>query len=104
MQVDIGFGDVVFPRVAAVSLPPALDFSPTRFPAYSRESVIAEFTDRAEKQAQWTSFRRKSRLDAAPESFGEVMRQTVGFLAPVIHGLADDRSFHLSWRPPGPWT
>ena len=164
MQVDIGFGDVVFPGVAAVSLPPALDFSSTRFPAYSRESVIAEklhamvklgsinsrmndffdlwflsitfgfsgetlaaavaatfeargtaipsevaafnadFTDSSEKQTQWTSFRKKSRLDAAPESFGEVMRQTVGFLAPVVHALADNGSFHLSWRPPGPWA
>lgn len=164
MQVDIGFGDVVFPGVDAVSLPPALDFSPTRFPAYSRESVIAEklhamvklgsinsrmndffdlwflsvtfafsgetlaaavaatfeargtaipsevgafnadFSDSRDKQAQWTSFRRKSRLDAAPESFGEVMRQIAGFLAPVIHALAGDASFHLSWRPPGPWA
>jgi predicted nucleotidyltransferase component of viral defense system len=164
MQVDIGFGDVVSPGVDAVSLRPALDFSPTRFPAYSRESVIAEklhamvklgsinsrmndffdlwflsitfdfngetlaaavtatfkargtairsevtafaaeFSDSSEKQAQWRSFRRKSRLDVAPESFGEAMRQIAGFLDPVIYALAHNASFHLNWRSPGPWT
>jgi len=163
MQVDIGFGDVVSPRADAVKLPPLLDFSPTLFPAYSRESVVAEklhamvklgsinsrmndffdiwflstnfdfngetlaaaiaatfearktavpsevaafgseFGDSIEKQAQWTSFRRKSRLEEAPESLGEVTRRIAGFLTPLVRSLATGASFQLNWRPPGPW-
>ena len=42
MQVDIGFGDVVYPGTGAVSLRPVLDFTSMPVPAYSRESLIAE--------------------------------------------------------------
>jgi len=42
MQVDIGFGDVVYPGIDAVSLRPVLDFASMPVPAYSRESLIAE--------------------------------------------------------------
>jgi hypothetical protein len=164
MQVDIGFGDVVFPGVHEVSLRPLLDFASTSVLAYSRESSIAEklqamvklgainsrmndffdlwylsmnfdfsgealaaaitatfgargtaipsevaafdavFSDSEEKQAQWRSFRNKSRLEEAPESLGQVVRQIASFLGPVIQALAVNESFGLSWRPPGPWT
>jgi hypothetical protein len=164
MQVDIGFGDVVFPGVHEVSLRPLLDFASTSVLAYSRESSIAEklqamvklgainsrmndffdlwylstnfdfsgealagaitatfgargtaipsevaafdpvFSDSEEKQAQWRSFRNKSRLEEAPESLGQVVRQIASFLGPVIQALAVKESFGFSWRPPGPWT
>jgi Nucleotidyl transferase AbiEii toxin, Type IV TA system len=164
MQVDIGFGDVVYPGVDAVSLRPVLDFTSMPVPAYTRESLIAEklhamvklgsinsrmndffdlwflsitfdfngetlraaiaatfetrgtaipleaaaftaeFADSGEKQAQWVSFRTKSRLQEAPEDFREVMGQIGRFLAPVVHALAVETSFNLNWRPPGPWA
>jgi hypothetical protein len=164
MQVDIGFGDVVFPGVHEVTLRPLLDFASTSVLAYSRESSIAEklqamvklgainsrmndffdlwylstnfdfsgealaaaitatfgargtaipsevaafdpvFSDSEEKQAQWRSFRNKSRLEEAPESLGQVVRQIASFLGPVIQALAVKESFGFSWRPPGPWT
>lgn len=63
----------------------------------------AGFADSPEKQAQWASFRRKSRLEEAPESFAEVVGQIASFVAPVLGALADGRSFHLSWACPGPW-
>jgi predicted nucleotidyltransferase component of viral defense system len=42
IQVDIGFGDVVFPPPEYASLPPILSLVPPRLRCYSRESVIAE--------------------------------------------------------------
>lgn len=42
MQVDIGFGDIVYPAAQNTELPAMLDFPPARLLCYSRESSIAE--------------------------------------------------------------
>jgi len=42
MQIDIGFGDIVFPPPQESELPTILDFAPPRVLCYSRESAIAE--------------------------------------------------------------
>lgn len=42
MQVDIGFGDVVYPAPAPAELPTTLGDPPPRLLCYGRESVIAE--------------------------------------------------------------
>ena len=42
MQVDIGFGDVVFPEPEKTELPVMLNFPSPRLLSYSRESTIAE--------------------------------------------------------------
>jgi hypothetical protein len=42
MQIDIGFGDVVFPNPERVDFPAMLDFKAPRLLCYSRESSIAE--------------------------------------------------------------
>jgi len=42
MQIDIGFGDVVFPEPTEVELPSVLDADPFTMLGYSRESAIAE--------------------------------------------------------------
>ena len=42
MQIDIGFGDVVYPEPEASTLPTMLDFPAPRLLCYSRESAIAE--------------------------------------------------------------
>ena len=42
MQIDIGFGDVVYPRPEVSDLPVILDFPAPRLLCYSRESSIAE--------------------------------------------------------------
>lgn len=42
MQVDIGFGDVVYPEPEKVEIPSMLEFSSPRLLCYSRESLIAE--------------------------------------------------------------
>lgn len=42
MQVDIGYGDVIYPEAEITELPAVLDFPPVRFLCYSVESAIAE--------------------------------------------------------------
>jgi len=42
LQVDIGFGDVVYPQPIQAALPPLLDSPPSHILGYTRESVIAE--------------------------------------------------------------
>ena len=42
LQVDIGFGDVVYPEPEESNLPTMLDFSAPRLLCYSRESAISE--------------------------------------------------------------
>ncbi len=42
MQIDIGFGDVIYPGPQDTQLPPILDFPPTCLTGYSLESAIAE--------------------------------------------------------------
>lgn len=42
MQIDIGFGDVVYPETVETVLPTILDFPAPRLLGYSRESAVAE--------------------------------------------------------------
>ena len=42
MQIDVGFGDVVFPSIEILTLPAILDFPAPKLLCYSKESVIAE--------------------------------------------------------------
>lgn len=42
MQVDIGFGDIIYPGPEKLDLPTILNFPTPRLLCYSRESVIAE--------------------------------------------------------------
>ena len=42
MQIDVGFGDIVYPAPEMSEIPTILDFSAPRLLCYSRESAIAE--------------------------------------------------------------
>jgi len=42
MQIDIGFGDVVFPAATIIEYPVMLDFEAPRLVGYPKETVIAE--------------------------------------------------------------
>ena len=50
MQIDVGFGDVVYPEPVAEDFPVILDFPAPRVLCYSRESTIAE---KLEAMVQW---------------------------------------------------
>jgi len=42
MQIDVGFGDVVFPNVSLTEYPTILDHAPPKMLMYSRETTVAE--------------------------------------------------------------
>ena len=42
MQLDIGFGDIIYPQPVKTTLPAMLDFPPPTLLCYSLESAIAE--------------------------------------------------------------
>ena len=42
VQVDVGFGDAIFPPAALAEVPSILDFPPPRLRVYPRETVLAE--------------------------------------------------------------
>ena len=49
VQIDVGYGDVVYPAPEAADLPTMLDFPAPRLLCYSRESCIAEKLEAAVK-------------------------------------------------------
>ncbi len=42
MQIDVGFGDIVYPKTTVIDYPAILDFPKPRLSGYSQESVISE--------------------------------------------------------------
>ncbi|MCC5847468.1 MAG: nucleotidyl transferase AbiEii/AbiGii toxin family protein [Verrucomicrobia bacterium] len=62
--------------------------------------LTAAPADLADKQKQWLSFRRKSRLTQSPETFQTLTADLVTFLQPAM----DPNSSPRTWAPPGPWA
>jgi predicted nucleotidyltransferase component of viral defense system len=56
-----------------------------------------------DKNVQWQSFIRKTKLINAPESFGEVIGAVKLFLEPLAASIAERRAFSSNWTAPGPW-
>ena len=56
-----------------------------------------------DKNVQWQSFIRKTKLTKAPESFGEVIDAVNGFLEPLAASIVERRAFNSNWIAPGPW-
>lgn len=55
MQIDVGFGDVVFPQPTLAEYPTILDHDPPKLQAYSREAAIAEKFEAMVKLGQLNS-------------------------------------------------
>ena len=145
MQVDIGFGDAVFPEPVMAELPTVLGDQAPRLLCYSRESVIAEkvetmvrhgelnsrmkdfydiwllarhfdfegetlaeavrrtFERRGStlsrnpvafalpfaeaKEAQWSAFLKRTRIEHAPSALRDIVAELEAFLGPVLAGL-----------------
>lgn len=162
MQIDVGFGDIVFPEATLTKYPTILDHEPPRLRGYSRETTVAEkfeamvklgllnsrmkdfydtwalsqqfdfdgatlataiestFANRGTtlppqptafsaafasdpiKEVQWRAFRRKARLEHAPEDFAAVTERVAAFLLPLVAALTQRQSFTGFWQAPGP--
>ena len=56
-----------------------------------------------DKNVQWQSFIRKTKLIDTPESFEEVITVVKLFLEPLVASIAERRAFNSIWTVPGPW-
>jgi len=63
-----------------------------------------DYASNPDKQAQWSAYRRKGRLDEAPEEFPVMMASIVDFLRPVLAELVAGGTPAGRWAPSGPWT
>lgn len=67
-------------------------------------ALTVAFADDAGRQTQWAAYRRKSRLEQAPEDLREVVQAVASFLSPIAHTLGSGQQFAGTWQPAGPWT
>ncbi|MDD4092559.1 MAG: nucleotidyl transferase AbiEii/AbiGii toxin family protein [Smithellaceae bacterium] len=73
-------------------------------PLSSRGLVFSkEFADRSDKQAQWTTFLRKTQITGIPEDFPVIMEGMRKFLHPVAEASEKQMGFEKEWLPGGPW-
>jgi hypothetical protein len=56
-----------------------------------------------DKNAQWRSFIRKTKLISVSESFGEIVAAVKLFLEPLAAAIAEGKAFNGIWTAPGPW-
>jgi hypothetical protein len=56
-----------------------------------------------DKNIQWQSFIRKTKLLNAPESFEKVIGAVTLFLEPLAASIVERRAFNNNWIAPGPW-
>jgi predicted nucleotidyltransferase component of viral defense system len=66
------------------------------------EAFSESFTEA--KQAQWTAFLHRTRLDHVPASFSEITGAIKMFLLPVVVVILSDKNESKSWTAPGPWS
>lgn len=72
---------------------------PTSPPAALTESCSADPT----KQAQWSAFLRKGRLEAEAPLLPEIVNEIADFLLPPSYEAAGGTPFGKNWNPGGPW-
>ena len=63
-----------------------------------------QFTQDREKQAQWTAFIHRHRLEETPATLHEAVQVIADFLQPAVRALSDGQCFDQHWFPGGPWS
>jgi hypothetical protein len=63
-----------------------------------------EFAGDRAKQAQWSAFVSKGKLEGAPELLEPVVLRLRRFLLPPTAALRAGESFTPAWPPAGPWS
>jgi Nucleotidyl transferase AbiEii toxin, Type IV TA system len=75
----------------------------TPLPTAPPPALTASFSADRTKQAQWSAFLRKGRLEAEAGTLAEVVKEIADFLLPPAYEAANDATFGMSWTPGGPW-
>jgi len=58
----------------------------------------------AEKQTQWTAFRRRLDQEHLLEKFADIITQIEFFLGPVVTAASSDKLFDKLWKPNDGWN
>jgi predicted nucleotidyltransferase component of viral defense system len=90
-------------RVLAHSLRATFEARQTPIPNGVPLALTEPFAISREKAMQWSAFRRKSGLAAAPEQFTKVVELLSRFLWPVLDCAGQQAGLQATWAPGGPW-
>lgn len=61
------------------------------------------FSGKSEKQAQWSAFLRRHRLDYAPAHFVDVAASIAAFIGPVVDSVRSGDDTAVVWKSGGSW-
>ncbi len=75
----------------------------TAVPEDTPLALTDEFANDTAKQAQWTAFMRKGKLEPMGLTLAEVIVFLQGFIMPPTLALARGKAFDETWLPGGPW-
>ena len=67
------------------------------------EVLTKEFAYHSDKQTQWSSFLRKSKISDVSENFSTIIEEIRIFLFPIANAIEKEVRFEKAWRPKGPW-
>jgi predicted nucleotidyltransferase component of viral defense system len=76
----------------------------TALPDGTPTGLSDQFAQDRAKQAQWSAFVRKGKLDGAPQILGPVILRLREFLTPPTETLRAGEGFARVWAPGGPWS
>jgi Nucleotidyl transferase AbiEii toxin, Type IV TA system len=75
----------------------------TPLPTSPPVALTENFSADPVKQAQWSAFLRKGRLEAEAGTLKEIVREIADFLLPPACESANGAPFGKNWPPGGPW-
>jgi hypothetical protein len=67
------------------------------------DELRAEILENQNLEQQWSTFVRKSRIDA-PKSIVEILPLIEVLLAPLLSAVKDEEPMVARWNAPGPWN
>ncbi|MDP3024002.1 MAG: nucleotidyl transferase AbiEii/AbiGii toxin family protein [candidate division Zixibacteria bacterium] len=67
-------------------------------------ALTSDFAREPDRQNQWSSFIRRTRLENIPGRLTDVVAEISSFLSPLCNALASGKSFRGIWKAPGPWS
>jgi len=75
----------------------------TIIPVEAPVALTAAFAGIDGKQAQWSGFLRRNRIENAPPDLVAVVEEIEGFVRPALDAAREGISFERGWEPGGPW-
>jgi len=76
----------------------------TLLPTSTPVALTPSFHSAPAKQAQWSAYLRKGRVQGSIPVLSEVAAQIHVFLMPIVEALVAAKEFDRHWNPGGPWT